>query len=328
MTSRVWTITVPQQRWIKDTTERFGVSSTDLAEALIKNANQQSVEVKKYIFRVVRCSNCGSGALRGGLKTEHVLSLEGDYIKYLELVQAKCDHASLDKTLRIILDYYIGKCAADAGLLAAHLLRRPELAGRARLQRRSDALAEGRRLFRRAMPRADEDEGHAEGPADAPLEHRARPTAPEALALLAAALRELEESCTGAVAEEASAEEEATHLTSAHRYRGLVLAGLSRDAEALEAFDASLAAAAAAAAATATTAAASSAEGASSAGSGAVSGHAGVRLARAACLARLGRVAEGLDALREAAALHYPNKAGAERERLLASEAHDPRRRS
>jgi hypothetical protein len=151
---RLWTITVPQQRWVAETERRFGVSATEIAVALIKNANHQSVEVKKYIFRVPRCNNCGVGGLRGGLKTEQSLSLAPEHFTWMTNVHEKCAHGTVDKTLRIILDYYMGKCQEGPALLSETLLGKPELEGLKPAQRRSEALEavlEGCNVARFAM---------------------------------------------------------------------------------------------------------------------------------------------------------------------------------
>ena len=43
---RVWTVTVPQQRWLSETSRRFGVTTTALAASLVKHANAQTAEVR------------------------------------------------------------------------------------------------------------------------------------------------------------------------------------------------------------------------------------------------------------------------------------------
>jgi hypothetical protein len=137
---RLWTITVPQQRWVAEAARRFGVSPTEVAVALIKHANQQTVELKKYLFRVPRCNNCGVGGLRGGLKIEQSLSLAPELFEWMTNVHEKCGHPTADKTLRIVLDYYMGKCQEDHALLSETLLCKPELEALKPAQRRAEAL--------------------------------------------------------------------------------------------------------------------------------------------------------------------------------------------
>ena len=67
---------------------------------------------KKFIFRVVRCDNCSQSST-GGYKVQVNLELDSLHIKWLDNVHKKCNHASVDKTLRIILDFYIGVVLKD-----------------------------------------------------------------------------------------------------------------------------------------------------------------------------------------------------------------------
>lgn len=341
---RAWTVTISQQRWLADVSWRFGVSSTEIADALIKHSHQQSTEVKKYIFRVLRCNHCGSGALRGGLKIDQELSLEVDVVVWIKNVREKCGHVSIDKTLRILLDYYMGKCLEDPELLTT-LLCRPELEMVKPERRRAEALDAGKRLLRKALPRRDEDEGFAEGAADTPLEHQSPPAEAIPLALLQAALEELEAACelggvehaappvlpeadasssTNVAADDPSAiaaktvsvASSAAHYASSHRYRGLALCGLSRDADAAAAFEASLAASR------------RIVRNDSDGGSGIDAGHVGAWLSLAAAYARLGSHNRSMAVYRAAAQEHAPVDKTPAGQALRTSAQYDPRRRT
>ena len=99
----VWTVTVPQAAWLKTTSSQYGVDPTVVASALVTHANRQPPGTKKYIFLVVRCQNCGAGGQKGGFKTTVDLTLEDGQVSWLEAVQKRCKHKSVDKTMRIIL---------------------------------------------------------------------------------------------------------------------------------------------------------------------------------------------------------------------------------
>ena len=101
---RQWTLTVPQSIWLGKTEARFGVDTTTIVKGLVTHANRQPPGTKKYIFLVIRCQNCGAGGLRGGVKTTVPLSLDKDQTSWLEAVHERCGHASVDKTLRIIME--------------------------------------------------------------------------------------------------------------------------------------------------------------------------------------------------------------------------------
>ena len=61
---------------------------------------------------MVRCDNCSQSST-GGYKVQVNLELDSLHIKWLDNVHKKCNHASVYKTLRIILDFYIGVVLKD-----------------------------------------------------------------------------------------------------------------------------------------------------------------------------------------------------------------------
>ena len=84
--SPVWTCTLAQAAWLKNTAVQYGVTEDEVASALVTHANGQPPETKKYIFLVVKCANCGVGAKKGGSKTTIELSLAGEKVTWLEAV--------------------------------------------------------------------------------------------------------------------------------------------------------------------------------------------------------------------------------------------------
>ena len=82
---------------------------------LIRVCNNETNQVKRIIFKVVRCHNCSQSST-GGNKVTVELDLEDDHVTWLRNVQANCGHKSVDKTLRIMLDYYIGIFKSDSAI--------------------------------------------------------------------------------------------------------------------------------------------------------------------------------------------------------------------
>lgn len=76
-----------------------------VAEVLVKQANSENANIKRVIFKVVRCHNCHQSST-GGTKVERALRLPDIYIGWLDKVRENCKHASLGKTLRIVVDFY------------------------------------------------------------------------------------------------------------------------------------------------------------------------------------------------------------------------------
>lgn len=77
-----------------------------LVERLIAFCNGEDRKTKKEIFRVIRCHNC-SQASTGGTKVGVRLALPAHQVLWMRKVRAACKHASVDKTLRILLEWYI-----------------------------------------------------------------------------------------------------------------------------------------------------------------------------------------------------------------------------
>lgn len=79
---------------------------------LVDHSNTEPPERKKKLFLQVRCRRCSAGA-KGGVKREHNIDFTVRQWQWLENVQGRCKHASIGKTLRIIVDFYMPLCEAD-----------------------------------------------------------------------------------------------------------------------------------------------------------------------------------------------------------------------
>lgn len=75
-------------------------------ESLVNVANRETKEIKRMIFRQIRCHHCKQGGHPGGNKADIELTLPAIQVQWLRQVSANCGHDSVDKTMRIILDFY------------------------------------------------------------------------------------------------------------------------------------------------------------------------------------------------------------------------------
>eukprot|EP00930_Biecheleria_cincta_P044006 TRINITY_DN30188_c0_g1_i1.p1 TRINITY_DN30188_c0_g1~~TRINITY_DN30188_c0_g1_i1.p1 ORF type:complete len:212 (+),score=36.94 TRINITY_DN30188_c0_g1_i1:135-770(+) len=80
---------------------------------LVDWANAEPPQNKKKLFLVVRCRRCSAGA-KGGVKHDVDIQLLTRQWQWLENVRARSSHASVGKTLRIIVDFYMPLCQDDA----------------------------------------------------------------------------------------------------------------------------------------------------------------------------------------------------------------------
>jgi len=86
-------------------------------QRLVDRANREPPKAKRQIFLSVRCRRCLQHS-RGGAKKEYVIGLPQHHWTWLEGVQNRSKHASIGKTLRIIVDFYKPICEADGGFAA------------------------------------------------------------------------------------------------------------------------------------------------------------------------------------------------------------------
>jgi len=91
-------------------------------QRLVETANREPPKVKRQIFLLVRCRRCLQHT-RGGEKKEFLIRLPQHHWVWLEGVQSRCKHATIAKTVRIIVDFYMPLCKGDPEF-AARLLTR------------------------------------------------------------------------------------------------------------------------------------------------------------------------------------------------------------
>ena len=85
---------------------------SNVVERLIDFCNREDRKTKKTIFRVIRCHNCSQSST-GGSKTGIKLALPVHHVEWLTKVRMGCSHSSVDKTMRILFEWYIAVIAVD-----------------------------------------------------------------------------------------------------------------------------------------------------------------------------------------------------------------------
>merc|ERR1719230_2576982 len=107
-------LTLDEIEWLDEVADRHShTSKSGPISRLIDWANAESPETKKKLFLVVRCRRCSAGA-KGGVKRDHSIMLSARQWQWLEAVRARSKHASIGKTLRIIVDFYMAFCKEDS----------------------------------------------------------------------------------------------------------------------------------------------------------------------------------------------------------------------
>lgn len=111
--------------WLLSCTERYGFDNVDeVLRHLIYLANSESKQIKKLIFKTVRCLHCHVGARAdqhkkvdlGTTKASEtettadvektMISIHTFHYEWLARVKEICKIASIEKVVRIIIDYY------------------------------------------------------------------------------------------------------------------------------------------------------------------------------------------------------------------------------
>jgi len=97
-----------QHQWIVDCTRRYGFADTsETLRHLIYMANAEPAANKRLIFRIKRCLHCHVGARASQhAKVDLKATVHAFQLIFLENVTQKCEIKSLEKTVRIICDYY------------------------------------------------------------------------------------------------------------------------------------------------------------------------------------------------------------------------------
>lgn len=107
-------LTLDEVEWLEEVVDRNGHGTFGRAmDRIVTWANAEPPEVKKKLFLVIRCRRCSAGA-KGGVKHDHDIELPVKQWLWLENVRERCKHASVGKTLRILVDFYMPLCKEDS----------------------------------------------------------------------------------------------------------------------------------------------------------------------------------------------------------------------
>lgn len=121
-------LTLDEIEWLEEVAAKHGHSSiSGPLRRLVDQANAEPPDAKKTLFLVIRCRRCSAGA-KGGVKNEHDISLSHAQWQWLESVKTRSKHASVAKTVRIIVDFYMSICRDDPGF--EHKVLRAGCAGK------------------------------------------------------------------------------------------------------------------------------------------------------------------------------------------------------
>lgn len=115
-------LTLDEIEWLDGAAKEYGHANlSGVIGRLIDWANGETPEAKKQLFLVIRCRRCSAGA-KGGVKRDRDIELCSQQWQWLENVRGRCRHASIGKTLRIIVDFYMPLCK-DESEFAQKVLR-------------------------------------------------------------------------------------------------------------------------------------------------------------------------------------------------------------
>jgi len=109
-------LTLDELEWLDGVVEAQQHGHSGLSgvfSRLIDWANTETPEAKKQLFLVIRCRRCSAGA-KGGVKRDRDIELPSRQWQWLENVRGRCKHATIGKTLRIIVDFYMPLCKDDS----------------------------------------------------------------------------------------------------------------------------------------------------------------------------------------------------------------------
>jgi len=113
MQTKIVPLTLDEVEWLTSVAARTGHATiSGVVRRLVEWANAETPEAKKKIFLQVRCRRCSAGA-KGGVKTHHDLEIPSVQWQWLMNVKERCNHATVGKTVRIIVDFYMPLCESD-----------------------------------------------------------------------------------------------------------------------------------------------------------------------------------------------------------------------
>ena len=112
----VWPLNLGHGEWLGEMAAKYDLGSADAAlRQLIFVANAEGASQKRVIFTIVRCLHCDVSNRAGFIaKRDWSLSVYASQLQWLNAVRTRCGHKTVEKTVRIILNYYRGYALQDA----------------------------------------------------------------------------------------------------------------------------------------------------------------------------------------------------------------------
>mmetsp|Transcript_24531 Transcript_24531/g.53149 ORF Transcript_24531/g.53149 Transcript_24531/m.53149 type:complete len:290 (-) Transcript_24531:124-993(-) len=106
--THTWPLMPIQLKWLERCTTKYGFDNVDeTLRHLIYLSNAEPNANKRLIFRIKRCLHCHVGARASRhVKVDLVAQVHAFQMQWLNVVTDKCDIKSVEKSVRIICDYY------------------------------------------------------------------------------------------------------------------------------------------------------------------------------------------------------------------------------
>jgi len=106
-------LTLDEVEWLEEVAKKYGLADiSSPVRCLVDRANGEPPEAKKKLFLVIRCRRCSAGA-KGGVKHDFAMELSCAQWLWLRNVKERSQHASIGKTIRIVIDFYMEICKGD-----------------------------------------------------------------------------------------------------------------------------------------------------------------------------------------------------------------------
>jgi hypothetical protein len=120
-----WPLYHDHYSWLDEVATTYSFADVgEVLRHLIFVANGEASQVKRLIFKVIRCLHCHSGTRAGHIpKRDKSCGIFDFQMVWLTAVHKQCDHPTVEKTVRVLIDYY-RKVTSDKPGMEAELFWR------------------------------------------------------------------------------------------------------------------------------------------------------------------------------------------------------------
>ena len=120
-----WPLYHDHYSWLDEVATTYSFADAgEVLRHLIFVANGETSQVKRLIFKVIRCLHCHSGTRAGHIpKKDKSCGIFDFQMVWLTAVHKQCDHPTVEKTVRVLIDYY-RKVTSDKPGMEAELFWR------------------------------------------------------------------------------------------------------------------------------------------------------------------------------------------------------------